>query len=170
MKTAKYTWWNFIPKSLFEQFRRIANFYFLILAVVQLVGYYGRIYASAFSGIPVLGTLALVIFFTMIIQLRDDIRRHIKDREVNTKPHHVVRGGQVLKIQSKCGASLSACGPIDEQTEKPINLNKQTDQLSMEGNINLPTFQQKNNEPTNMISSSCNIPSIFQLHNELHVP
>ena len=28
--TSKYTLWNFLPKNLFEQFRRIANIYFLI--------------------------------------------------------------------------------------------------------------------------------------------
>lgn len=31
----KYTALNFIPKSLFEQFRRIANFYFLVVACVS---------------------------------------------------------------------------------------------------------------------------------------
>uniref|UniRef100_A0A8B9KQ32 Phospholipid-transporting ATPase n=1 Tax=Astyanax mexicanus TaxID=7994 RepID=A0A8B9KQ32_ASTMX len=33
--SSKYTIWNFIPKNLFEQFRRIANFYFLIIFLVQ---------------------------------------------------------------------------------------------------------------------------------------
>lgn len=32
----QYTIWNFIPKNLFEQFRRIANFYFLIIFLVQV--------------------------------------------------------------------------------------------------------------------------------------
>lgn len=32
----QYTFWNFIPKNLFEQFRRIANFYFLIIFLVQV--------------------------------------------------------------------------------------------------------------------------------------
>ncbi|KZS18981.1 Phospholipid-transporting ATPase, partial [Daphnia magna] len=34
--SAKYTIWNFIPKNLFEQFRRIANFYFLCIAIIQM--------------------------------------------------------------------------------------------------------------------------------------
>lgn len=32
----QYTFWNFVPKNLFEQFRRIANFYFLIIFLVQV--------------------------------------------------------------------------------------------------------------------------------------
>lgn len=32
----QYTLWNFLPKNLFEQFRRIANFYFLIIFLVQV--------------------------------------------------------------------------------------------------------------------------------------
>lgn len=32
----QYTVWNFLPKNLFEQFRRIANFYFLIIFLVQV--------------------------------------------------------------------------------------------------------------------------------------
>ncbi|XP_055501366.1 phospholipid-transporting ATPase IF-like [Leucoraja erinacea] len=35
--SSKYTLWNFIPKNLFEQFRRIANFYFLVIFLVQLM-------------------------------------------------------------------------------------------------------------------------------------
>uniref|UniRef100_A0A672T9R6 Phospholipid-transporting ATPase n=1 Tax=Sinocyclocheilus grahami TaxID=75366 RepID=A0A672T9R6_SINGR len=34
--SSKYTVWNFLPKNLFEQFRRIANFYFLIIFLVQV--------------------------------------------------------------------------------------------------------------------------------------
>lgn len=34
--SSQYTVWNFLPKNLFEQFRRIANFYFLIIFLVQV--------------------------------------------------------------------------------------------------------------------------------------
>lgn len=36
IKTSKYTLVNFIPKNLFEQFRRLANFYFLVISFIQV--------------------------------------------------------------------------------------------------------------------------------------
>lgn len=29
--TSKYTWWNFLPKNLWEQFQNLANVYFLFV-------------------------------------------------------------------------------------------------------------------------------------------
>ena len=36
--TSKYTLLSFLPKSIFEQFRRVANFYFLIQAILMIIG------------------------------------------------------------------------------------------------------------------------------------
>ena len=36
IRTSRYTVLNFVPKNLFEQFRRAANFYFLCMAVIQV--------------------------------------------------------------------------------------------------------------------------------------
>jgi hypothetical protein len=36
VRTAKYSLWTFLPKNLFEQFRRIANVYFLVVSLLQL--------------------------------------------------------------------------------------------------------------------------------------
>jgi hypothetical protein len=35
--TSKYTLLTFVPKNLFEQFRRIANFYFLVNAAIMFI-------------------------------------------------------------------------------------------------------------------------------------
>uniref|UniRef100_A0A8B9M077 Phospholipid-transporting ATPase n=1 Tax=Astyanax mexicanus TaxID=7994 RepID=A0A8B9M077_ASTMX len=63
--SSKYTFWNFIPKNLFEQFRRIANFYFLIIFLVQLI--IDTPTSPITSGLP----LFFVITVTAIKQVRD---------------------------------------------------------------------------------------------------
>jgi len=37
IKTSKYNIFNFLPKNIFEQFRRIANFYFLINVIIIFI-------------------------------------------------------------------------------------------------------------------------------------
>lgn len=50
VSTAKYTLLTFLPKSLFEQFRRIANVYFAITSVLMLLGtYYPELFESPLS-------------------------------------------------------------------------------------------------------------------------
>lgn len=36
VSTSKYTLVSFLPKSIFEQFRRLANVYFLIISIFQV--------------------------------------------------------------------------------------------------------------------------------------
>uniref|UniRef100_A0A8C9QQW2 Phospholipid-transporting ATPase n=1 Tax=Scleropages formosus TaxID=113540 RepID=A0A8C9QQW2_SCLFO len=63
--SSKYTFWNFVPKNLFEQFRRIANFYFLIIFLVQLI--IDTPTSPITSGLP----LFFVITVTAIKQVGD---------------------------------------------------------------------------------------------------
>lgn len=35
--SSRYTWYNFLPLNLFEQFQRVANFYFLVMMILALV-------------------------------------------------------------------------------------------------------------------------------------
>ena len=43
VKTTKYTWWNFLPKNLFEQFKRFANIYFAGVVLLNWqVGSFGK--------------------------------------------------------------------------------------------------------------------------------
>jgi hypothetical protein len=36
LSTTKYSWWNFIFKNLYEQFHRLANFFFLLTALLTV--------------------------------------------------------------------------------------------------------------------------------------
>jgi hypothetical protein len=40
IKTSRYNALSFVPRALFEQFRRIANMYFLVLGAIMLIGQY----------------------------------------------------------------------------------------------------------------------------------
>uniref|UniRef100_A0A8B9KMR2 Phospholipid-transporting ATPase n=1 Tax=Astyanax mexicanus TaxID=7994 RepID=A0A8B9KMR2_ASTMX len=93
--SSKYTIWNFIPKNLFEQFRRIANFYFLIIFLVQLM--IDTPTSPVTSGLP----LFFVITVTAIKQGYEDWLRHKADNEVNGAPVFVVRSGSLVQTRSK---------------------------------------------------------------------
>lgn len=69
VSTTKYTAVNFLPKSLFEQFRRVANIYFLIVASVSFSP------LAPYSALSVLAPLLVVIGVTMAKEAVEDWRR-----------------------------------------------------------------------------------------------
>ncbi|KAF7478124.1 putative phospholipid-transporting ATPase IH [Marmota monax] len=90
-----YTFWNFIPKNLFEQFRRIANFYFLIIFLVQLI--IDTPTSPVTSGLP----LFFVITVTAIKQGYEDWLRHKADNAMNQCPVHFIQHGKLVRKQSR---------------------------------------------------------------------
>uniref|UniRef100_A0A672ZP72 Phospholipid-transporting ATPase n=1 Tax=Sphaeramia orbicularis TaxID=375764 RepID=A0A672ZP72_9TELE len=94
--SSKYTVWNFLPKNLFEQFRRIANFYFLIIFLVQ-VRTVDTPTSPVTSGLP----LFFVITVTAIKQGYEDWLRHKADNEVNKYPVTVLEDGRRIRKESE---------------------------------------------------------------------
>ncbi|SNX85013.1 related to DNF2 - Non-essential P-type ATPase [Melanopsichium pennsylvanicum] len=78
VRTSKYTLVTFLPRFLFEQFRRVANIYFLGLVVLQVFPTFG-------ATIPQIAMLPLVaiLAITAIKDSIEDHRRHELDNEVN---------------------------------------------------------------------------------------
>ncbi|XP_060039703.1 phospholipid-transporting ATPase IH isoform X3 [Erinaceus europaeus] len=93
--SSKYTFWSFIPKNLFEQFRRIANFYFLIIFLVQLI--IDTPTSPVTSGLP----LFFVITVTAIKQGYEDWLRHKADKAMNQCPVHFIQHGRLVRKQSR---------------------------------------------------------------------
>ncbi|XP_033119823.1 probable phospholipid-transporting ATPase IF [Anneissia japonica] len=94
VKSSKYTLINFLPKNLFEQFRRIANFYFLIVALLQFI------IDSPVSPITSVLPLVFVITVTGVKQGYEDWLRHQADFEVNNRPMRVIRDGSIVDVRS----------------------------------------------------------------------
>ncbi|XP_067160198.1 phospholipid-transporting ATPase IG isoform X4 [Apteryx mantelli] len=93
--SSKYTIWNFLPKNLFEQFRRIANFYFLIIFLVQVI--VDTPTSPVTSGLP----LFFVITVTAIKQGYEDWLRHRADNEVNKSNVFIVENAKQVQKESE---------------------------------------------------------------------
>ncbi|KAM0746086.1 phospholipid-translocating P-type ATPase [Meredithblackwellia eburnea MCA 4105] len=78
VRTSKYTLLTFLPKNLTEQFRRVANIYFLLLIVLQFFSIFGAA-APQVAALPLLAILAI----TGIKDAIEDYRRQILDNDVN---------------------------------------------------------------------------------------
>lgn len=78
--TTKYTWWNFPFKNLYEQFRRVANSYFLLVMIIQLIPGVAPI-TPLTSILPLL----FVLCVTAIKDAWDDWNRRKADNEVNNR-------------------------------------------------------------------------------------
>ncbi|XP_027329392.1 putative phospholipid-transporting ATPase 9 [Abrus precatorius] len=86
VRTTKYTLATFLPKSLFEQFRRVANFYFLVCAVLSFLP------VSPYSAISNVVPLLVVVAATMAKEFIEDFRRKQQDIEMNNRKVKVHRG------------------------------------------------------------------------------
>ncbi|KAF1322884.1 Phospholipid-transporting atpase, partial [Globisporangium splendens] len=83
--TSKYTTFNFLPKSLFEQFRRVANFYFLVISLLQLCTN-----LSPTNEYSTIGPLAIVLFAAVVNEGMEGRLRHQQDYVVNHQKAEVL--------------------------------------------------------------------------------
>uniref|UniRef100_A0A3P8S2G8 Phospholipid-transporting ATPase n=1 Tax=Amphiprion percula TaxID=161767 RepID=A0A3P8S2G8_AMPPE len=90
IKTSKYNIFTFLPLNLFEQFRRLANAYFLFLFCLQLIPQ-----VSSLSWFTTAVPLILVLGITAVKDANDDINRHRTDKQVNNRRVDVLVDGQL---------------------------------------------------------------------------
>ncbi|CAL9092967.1 unnamed protein product [Musa acuminata var. zebrina] len=79
VSTTKYTLATFFPKSLFEQFRRVANLYFLFTAFLSFTS------LAPYSAVSIIIPLIVVIGATMLKEAIEDWRRYRQDIKVNNR-------------------------------------------------------------------------------------
>ncbi|XP_056161871.1 probable phospholipid-transporting ATPase 4 [Syzygium oleosum] len=107
VSTTKYNVLTFLPRSLFEQFRRVANLYFLLAAVLSLTS------LAPFTPPSLIIPLVFVVGISMLKEAVEDWHRFLQDLEVNSrvvkthigdgvfvdKPWQQVSVGDVVKVQ-----------------------------------------------------------------------
>lgn len=107
VSTTKYNIITFVPKALFEQFRRVANLYFLLAAALSVTP------LTPYTKASLILPLVFVVGMSMIKEAIEDWRRFLQDREVNSRKVKVhvgngkfsdtewqkVRVGDVVQVQ-----------------------------------------------------------------------
>jgi len=116
VKTSKYDWWNFIPKNLFEQFRRVANVYFLIISIIQM-----STTLSPTNPYATFVPLCAVILITMVKEGFEDWKRHKADRLVNNSRAKVLHGKDFVSIPWK-SITVGSLVLVEDKEEFPADL------------------------------------------------
>jgi len=81
ISTTKYNCITFIPKNMIEQFSKVANLYFLVMGLLQMINE-----ISASDGVPTTYfPLSVIIFISALKDLYEDYKRHKSDNEENNK-------------------------------------------------------------------------------------
>ncbi|CAM6104300.1 unnamed protein product [Calypogeia fissa] len=107
VSTTKYNIITFLPKALFEQFRRVANLYFLLAAAISLTS------VAPFTPISVIAPLVFVVGVSITKEAVEDSRRFSQDQEINNRkvkthisdgkfeerPWKKLRVGDVVKVE-----------------------------------------------------------------------
>ncbi|KAK4751216.1 hypothetical protein SAY87_004698 [Trapa incisa] len=107
ISTTRYNIVSFVPKAFFEQFRRVANIYFLVAAICSLFP------VSPFKPMSMIAPLAFVLGVSMLKEGLEDWRRFMQDMKVNSrkasmhttngifsnKHWKTIRVGDVVKVE-----------------------------------------------------------------------
>ncbi|CAG8469543.1 2360_t:CDS:1 [Racocetra fulgida] len=94
IRTSKYTLLTFLPKNLFEQFRRVANMYFLFLVVLQLFPMIGGEVQPFLASVPLIS----IISMTALKDAFEDWKRHAQDKNLNRSQTTLLRNWRNVNI------------------------------------------------------------------------
>jgi phospholipid-transporting ATPase len=119
--TTKYSLLSWLPKSLFEQFRRVANIYFLGISILMLIGTYAPVvFTTPLEPFSTLGTLIFVLLVTSVKEGYEDVKRARSDELENTRRITVcsfdengklvetetetqyIKSGDIIKLRGHC--------------------------------------------------------------------
>ena len=92
---SKYNILTFLPKALLFQFYRLANDYFLIIAIIQCIGVISPLGPST-----AIAPLFFVISVSLIREGIEDYDRHKYDNQLNSEPVTVFKENKWLKSSS----------------------------------------------------------------------
>lgn len=115
IRTSRYTIWNFVPRQLIYQFSRLANMYFLIIAILQMIPGF-----STTGRFTTLIPLLIFVALTIAKEGYDDWKRYTLDKAENASKVTILgiehgatsrqHGKRVSAVDSELALSPSSDG------------------------------------------------------------
>ena len=150
IQTSKYKWFNFLAKILMEQFSRLANAYFLIIAILQSIKELSYSGGSPIMLLP----LAFVVSLNGLKDIYEDFKRKKSDKKENNsecfiynkmsrtfenRKWHEIKLGDIIKVENnqQFPADLLLLSTSDENGISYVETK------NLDGEINLK-FRQAN--------------------------
>ncbi|ORY91437.1 hypothetical protein BCR43DRAFT_479794 [Syncephalastrum racemosum] len=131
VRTSRYTVWSFAPKNLFEQFRRAANMYFLAMAILQLIPYFG-VDSPALTLLPI----CVVVAITAIKDGFEDYQRHKVDARYNGNVSYTLIGYQNTNYAPDAELPSSLSRPLWKRlTQKKDNTPAESNQQEQQRGV-----------------------------------
>ncbi|KAE8145737.1 haloacid dehalogenase-like hydrolase [Aspergillus avenaceus] len=107
IRSSRYSLWSFFPRQLFAQFTKLANFYFLVVAILQMIP--GLSTTGSFT---TLVPLLIFVGISMGKEGFDDWRRYRLDKEENNRYVPVLRPGAGVMSQTSSSDSTSTVSDV----------------------------------------------------------
>ena len=95
ISTTKYNAFTFLPKALLYQFIRLANIYFVFIAIIQSIPI-----ISPLSPATAIAPLVFVLTVSLIREAVEDLNRRKLDNQQNSNEVEIYKNGEWIKIQS----------------------------------------------------------------------
>ena len=95
ISTTKYNVITFLPKALLYQFIRLANIYFVFIAIIQSIPI-----ISPLGAATAIAPLVFVLTVSLIREAVEDLKRRKLDNEQNSNEVETYKNGEWIKIKS----------------------------------------------------------------------
>lgn len=107
IRSSRYSIWSFIPKQLYFQFSKLANFYFLVIGILQLIP--GLSTTGTWTTI---GPLIAFVAFSMAKEGYDDYRRYQLDKSENRSKVLVLDPARTVSTKGRGKRQVGTGGDV----------------------------------------------------------
>ena len=96
IRTTKYTFLTFLPRNLYEQYRRLSNWYFTFITVLNFIPI-----VEAINPVLSIVPIALILAFTAIKDAIEDLYRYKCDKKLNNKKCRIYEKSENLFVEKR---------------------------------------------------------------------